>query len=741
MPNRIGKISASRSVAFITSFIGEKGMLFYDTTTGNIRLSDGVTAGGQPLTLSTTSGTIGDFVITANNITTINPNEDINLISNGTGQINIAGQLHVHPTSSSLSSIEAFSVNQYGEVKIVDAYANVNTAVINLTGNADGSFSTPTLTGVMFQQTGQPGAVSRLYNDGNANYSLFVGRRYNGSSASPTQVLAGQVIVRYGANGYATGSGFSTFGQARMEIAAAENFTSSAQGTTINFYTTPAGTTTLQTVLQLNGSQINTLGDILPITDNTFSLGSAAKRFKNVYVGPGTLYLTDTVLNTLVGVTVSNSVFQLSGIAQAQLPTLLASTITGLSTSGTLQIGQNGDTGVVQLYRTLTFPDATTQSTAGIPLSQKGAANGVATLGSDSKVSPSQLPAGAVFFKGTWNANSNNPTLADGTGTAGWEYQVATAGTVNLGSGSISYNIGDFVLYNGSIWQKVTGGTAVVSVNGLTGSITGVVFTTDTGTVTNTMLSGSIANNKLANSSITTTAGTGITLGGSTVALGGTLTITNSGVTSNLAGTGITVSGATGAVTITNTGVTGISAGTAISVTGSTGAVTVTNTGVTSLIASTYLNVNSGTGAVTISTNATALNTVSTLVARDSSGNFAAGSITASRLILGNRTVSGGTTLTVDFSTDAIVLMTNPSGAVTVTLANYVAGTQVTVIVSMATARNIATGVAANVNSSTGSTAINAGGGGGTKNNQSVQLVYTCVDGTSAGTYVAIHWQ
>ena len=48
-------------------------------------------------------------------------------------------------------------------------------------------------------------------------------------------------------------------------------------------------------------------------------------------------------------------------------------------------------------------------------------------------------------------------------------------------------------------------------------------------------------------------------------------------VTSNVAGTGISVSGATGAVTITNSGVTSIVAGTGISISGGTGAVTVTN--------------------------------------------------------------------------------------------------------------------------------------------------------------------
>jgi len=47
-----------------------------------------------------------------------------------------------------------------------------------------------------------------------------------------------------------------------------------------------------------------------------------------------------------------------------------------------------------------------------------------------------------------------------------------------------------------------------------------------------------------------------------------------SGVTSNIAGTGISVSSATGAVTITNTGVTSAVAGTGVAVSGATGAVT-----------------------------------------------------------------------------------------------------------------------------------------------------------------------
>ena len=64
--------------------------------------------------------------------------------------------------------------------------------------------------------------------------------------------------------------------------------------------------------------------------------------------------------------------------------------------------------------------------------------------------------------------------------------------------------------------------------------------------------SGQTDNTGLQNSSVTVTAGTGMSGGGS-VALGSSVTLTNAGVTSIVAGTGISVSGATGAVTVNST--------------------------------------------------------------------------------------------------------------------------------------------------------------------------------------------
>jgi hypothetical protein len=85
--------------------------------------------------------------------------------------------------------------------------------------------------------------------------------------------------------------------------------------------------------------------------------------------------------------------------------------------------------------------------------------------------------------------------------------------------------------------------------------------------------SGATTNTGLQNSSVTVTAGTGMS-GGGAVALGSSVTLTNAGVTSIVAGTGISISGATGAVTVTSTVSGGVS-----SVNGQTGAVVLTNAG------------------------------------------------------------------------------------------------------------------------------------------------------------------
>jgi hypothetical protein len=66
---------------------------------------------------------------------------------------------------------------------------------------------------------------------------------------------------------------------------------------------------------------------------------------------------------------------------------------------------------------------------------------------------------GALNYKGTWNASSNTPTLADGTGAKGDYYVVSTAGTQTFGGVQLFFGTGDWIAYNGAVWQRVEGGS------------------------------------------------------------------------------------------------------------------------------------------------------------------------------------------------------------------------------------------------------------------------------------------
>lgn len=192
---------------------------------------------------------------------------------------------------------------------------------------------------------------------------------------------------------------------------------------------------------------------------------------------------------------------------------------------------------------------------------------------------------GGLSYKGAWNAATNSPALASGVGTNGDYYIVSVAGSTNL-DGITDWQVGDWALFNGTIWQKIDQTNSVTSVNGQQGAVVltysdvGAPSTSGTGatgtwtisisgnagTVTNgvyttgsyadptwltslatSKLSGTISNAQLANSAIT--------INGSSVSLGGSTTITAVNPYALTIGSGLSGTSYDGsaAVTITNT--------------------------------------------------------------------------------------------------------------------------------------------------------------------------------------------
>jgi hypothetical protein len=131
---------------------------------------------------------------------------------------------------------------------------------------------------------------------------------------------------------------------------------------------------------------------------------------------------------------------------------------------------------------------------------------------------------GTLTYVGTWNASANSPTLTSGVGTLNNYYVVNVAGSTNL-DGITDWQVGDWAIFNGTVWQKIDQTNTVTSVNGQVGAVV----------LTVSNIAGAVAN------TVNVLAGTGMSGGG---ALTGnvTLNLANTAVTSGTYGNASTVS-------------------------------------------------------------------------------------------------------------------------------------------------------------------------------------------------------
>jgi hypothetical protein len=293
--------------------------------------------------------------------------------------------------------------------------------------------------------------------------------------------------------------------------------------------------------------------------------------------------------------------------------TLPASNITGTlgvpngGTGAPTLTGYVKGTGTTPMTASSTIPNTDITGLGTASTKDAGAANGVATLDAGGKVPVSELPAavlGALSYQGTWDASTNNPTLTSSVGTKGYYYVVNVAGNTNL-NGITDWLVGDWAVYNGTVWQKVDNTETVTSVNGQIGAVvltttniaegtneyftqarartsisagTGISYDNSTGVVTNaapdqtvsitgagtSVVTGTYPNFTITSddqfdgtvTSVDLTAGTGISVSGGPITSSGSITVTNTAPDQTVvltAGTGISTSGTYPNFTITNT--------------------------------------------------------------------------------------------------------------------------------------------------------------------------------------------
>jgi len=260
----------------------------------------------------------------------------------------------------------------------------------------------------------------------------------------------------------------------------------------ITSYTLPAASTSVLGGVKIDGSTITINGSGQLVSS-----------------GGGSNYTLPTASTSVLGgVKIDGSTITLNGNNQLvanyinySLPTASTSVLGGVKIDGST-ITLNGSNQLVANYTTYTLPTATTSVLGGVKVD-----GSTITINGSGVIAATG--AGAVVYKGTWNASTNSPTLVNGTGTAGFQYAVSVGGTVNFGAGNITFSAGDFVLYSGTVWQQIAaGGIAaagtltgtVLAANVVSSSLTSVGTLTNL-TVTNT-ITGSVSGNAATVTSI-----------------------------------------------------------------------------------------------------------------------------------------------------------------------------------------------------------------------------------------------
>ena len=117
----------------------------------------------------------------------------------------------------------------------------------------------------MLQVTGKANSVTRVVFDsfGQNTYPLLAGRMGRGSAASPASVANNDIMMRIVGNGY-TGTQFPSSSPTKIDFVAAENFSDTNRGTSIQFWNTPNGSNTIQRIASFNANEVTFTGAITP---------------------------------------------------------------------------------------------------------------------------------------------------------------------------------------------------------------------------------------------------------------------------------------------------------------------------------------------------------------------------------------------------------------------------------------------------------------------------------------------
>ena len=323
------------------------------TKLGGIKLGPGVTVNGQGQIIIDSAGldfSFGDLASTTGTyddstsyavLSTINANEDLYLVSNGTGSIDVIGEFKVYKTDGDVEGAilvpPIFTVKGDGQIRMLVPGADSAEGALSIIGGLDGIFQAPVNTGVMLHITGiagSPGVPSRVYNDAQNAFAAFVARRYNNTAASPSAVLANEEIMRLSGTAH-NGTDIPGTANQRIVYVARGNQTTSNQGGAIELWATPLNSITLAKVATVDSTGI-ILESGKALTGNVTGNASTATSAATLTTARN---INGVSFNGSADITVTAAAGTLTGNTLASGVTVSSLTSVGTLTSGTIGTG------------------------------------------------------------------------------------------------------------------------------------------------------------------------------------------------------------------------------------------------------------------------------------------------------------------------------------------------------------------------------------------------------------------
>jgi hypothetical protein len=147
-------------------------------------------------------------------------------------------------------------------------------------------------------------------------------------------------------------------------------------------------------------------GDMIPSIDNQFTLGTSSFRWKGLQLGPGTLFIQDTMTGKQAGLSVTDGTLLIDGADSLRVGNirLTATGIRSVLADQDITIGGVGDTGWLAVAAGIKFKDGSLLTTAS---GATGAAGPAGPAGAAGSPGPADSSGGAL------SVSAPAPTLLD----------------------------------------------------------------------------------------------------------------------------------------------------------------------------------------------------------------------------------------------------------------------------------------------------------------------------------------